>query len=357
MTRALQCLAAGMALAGGWVLAGPSTRPAATATASRPASAPASGPAVPATLPTVDRRAIDKLVVDLGSRQYRTRVGAQEQLSKLVDLPGVADILKRHLAGAKDPEVKSSLEGALAGLGEPVALIWYLRGLRQVQRGLSPCLFIRADGRFVYDAGSFIFTGKDAAPKGDTYRQGKLTIHQLWALKQKIKAALTGSGAGAGRVGAVKAGWAQVTFHARSGRSRRTVQAVWEPAAFRRGTTPGAGAAADIKLAAALRDFLAQCPAKGYDGPMALHMNFNPAGARRLSLADRRKLPAFPVKSVNILDARARTGGLPLTDKELKAARKALGETIVYRYSTSIPIEVLLAPYIEEASEIIYGRR
>ena len=357
MIRAFRYLAAAVALATGWSPAGPASRPAATSPASRPASAPASGPAVPATLPAVDRRAIDKLVADLGSRRFRTRLAAQKQLDKLVDLPGVAEVLKRHLAGAKDPEVRSSLENALAGLGEPVALIWYLRGLRQVQRGLSPCLFIRADGRFVYDTGSFVFTGKDEAPKSDTCRQGQLTIHQLWALKQKIKAALSGRPAGAKRMTAVKSGWAQVTFLARSGRSQRTVQAVWDPAAFRPGRKPGAGAGDDVKLATALRDFIAQCPAKAYDGPMALHMNFNPAASRRLSLANRRKLPAFPVGTVNILDARARAGGLPLNEKELKAARKALGKTAVYRYSTSIPIEVILAPYVAEAAEIIYGRR
>ena len=119
---------------------------------------------------------------------------------------------------------------------------------------------------------------------------------------------------------------------------------------------PPAGLSAELKLVATLRDALRAAPSAPYQGPMALHIAYNPPALRGKPRAQIQKLPEFPVAGVNLLDSAARTGGILLDEKQLKRARAALAKTHLYKYHKYAGCQVVLAPYVEDAVRLYYGR-
>ena len=181
---------------------------------------PGPGPTTRPTRPVVDREALHKLVDGLASPQYRVRRAARDGLEKVVEIPGAAEVLQARLTRAKDAQVRATLQSLLTGFDQPIAMVWYRGGLRELpQAAPAPWLFIQADGRFVYDAKSPLLGGK-AGPEGDC-RQGKLPAARLLALKRTIAASGLAIGPSSNRPARYVSGMAQVTLYLRAGQSMR----------------------------------------------------------------------------------------------------------------------------------------
>lgn len=334
-------------LTGAGLLAGnaATTRPAGTTPASR------------LVLAAVDKKKIDALVRKLASSRYRARRDARAGLLKIVDLPGVAEALKAHLKTTKDPEVRASLEHVLTGYDLPLAMVWYRGGLRELPRiAPAPWLFIRADGGFFIDKASSLFTGGPPSSPAGRYSQGKLTRAELLTAKRLIDDSGQARGPSAVRI-RYRSGWMQLSVHLRSGRNVRNWIVTWPPGAFR-----PAGAApsqpADVKLAIALRTFLASRPGKPYDGPMAMHVLYGGTiRGKRYTRQQVARLPAWSVAGLSVTDSKARSSGLVLDESRLKDVRAALAKTDVYKYNKYTPCQVFVAPYVKDAAELQFGRR
>ncbi len=335
-----------LVLTGAGLLAGKAATvaPAGTTTASAPAP------------PPMHKAKVDELVGKLASGRYSVRRDARAELLKLVDLPGVAEVLKARLKTAKDPEVKASLENVLTGYDMPLAMVWYRGGLRELPRiGPAPWLFVRADGSFVIDKSSPLVTGKPPSSAGGDYRQGKLTRAEVFALKKLIRDSGQARGPSNTRI-AYRSGWMQLSAYLRSGRDIRNWLVAWPVEAFR----PGASLspyAADVKLATALRTFLAPRPAEPYDGPVAMHVLLG--GMIRGKVYSRQRvasLPPWRVPGLSVTDMKARTSGLVLSKAQLERVRAALAKTDVYQYNKYIACQVFVAPHVKDATEIQFGR-
>jgi hypothetical protein len=303
----------------------------------------------------VDREALDKLVDDRASPQYRVRRAARNGLEEVVEIPGAAEVLKARLTTAKDPQIRATLRGLLTGFDRPVAMVWYRGGLKELpQAAPGPWLFIEADGRFVYDAKSPLLGGK-AGLDGD-YRQGTLAALKLMGLKQAIAASGLAIGPSGNRPAHYISGMAQVTLYFRAGQSMRSFVVMSDVKQMRPARKAPAGLPAELKLVATLRDAVRAAPSAPYQGPMALHVAYNPPALRGKPRAQIQKLPEFPLAGVNLLDSAARTGGIRLDDKQLKRARAALAKTKLYRYHKYAGCQVVIAPYIDDAVRLYYGR-
>jgi len=310
------------------------------AAATRPASAPA-----PAGVPASE---LDRLIDQLGSDEYHLRRDARDRLGRLVDLPGVADVLRSRLSSARDPAVRTALAALLEAFAQPIAVVWYRGGMKELpQAAPAPWLYVQSDGWFLYDAASCLFTGQAAL--GGDWRCGRMPAHAGLDLKRTIadsrvlRESSEGLSAGTGPGGPI-----HVSFYLRAGRKRTTLRTSWEASRLRPGKPPAA-AAADLKLALALRQAVLACPAEAYDGPMALHTIYNPAALRGRRRKQIQKLPEWPVAGVNLLDPAARLGGIRVEGKLLRQVRAALAKTNLYRYHKYAACQVLLAPHVEAA--------
>jgi hypothetical protein len=335
-----------LVLTGAGLLAGNAQTGAPTGTTTASAPAP----------PPVDEARVNALVGKLTSSRYSVRRDARAELLRLVDLPGVAELLKAHLKTAKDPEVKASLENVLSGHDMPLAMVWYRGGLRELPRmGPAAWLFVRADGRFVIDKSSPLVTGKPPSSAVGDYRQGKLTRAEVFALKRLIRDSGQARGPSNTRV-AYRSGWMQLSAYLRSGKDIRNWLVAWPVEAFR----PGASLSrytADVKLAAALGQFLAARPAKPYDGPVAMHVLLG--GMIRGKVYTRQQvanIPLWQVPGLSVTEAKARTSGVVLSTAQLKRVRAALEKTDVYQYNKYIACQVFVAPHVQDAAEIQFGR-
>ncbi len=315
-----------------------------------PASRPASRPARPA----VPIRRLKQLIGQLASEQYGLRRSARKELTRAVELPGVAEVLRAYLTTAEDTEVRTFLKGVLGGYDQPLVMLWYRGGNKDFPY-VAPAawLFIEADGRFVYDARSFLFTPKPRLP--GLYRQGRLPGERLLALKEKVAASGLARGPSGGAVSGRSADELLMSFYLRSGQLRRTFITRFHVGRIRPGKKPPAGMTREEKLAASLRDVVAACPHAPYEGPMAVHTIYNPPAIRGKPRQHIQKLPDWPVAGVNIRHTAARQEGIRVDGKQLQRVRAALAKTSLYKYSRYGALQVLLAPYVEDAVRLYYG--
>ena len=327
-------------------------RPAATRPAGR---APASGPSAPA--PAVPVRQIDQLVANLASDQYKVRRAARDQLLKIVDMPGVGEVLKDRLNAATDAETIASLEQALDGYDLPLAMVWYAGGSQQMRYPApAPWLFLRFDGSYFIDRAGMLLTGRAPSSPVGSYRQGKLKRDELYVAKNMITASGLAVRPG-GQSVRPKAGAVRVSCYIRSGTTTRIWSAFWPASTFAaKADAAAAGAGDDVKLTRALVELLARGPSQPYEGPVALHVvHGGMLRAKRYSPAEMAKLPEWTVPAVSLTDPQTRTRGIILTDAQLKAVRAALAKTDIYKYHLSYACRVYLAPYLKDAADIQFG--
>ncbi len=315
--------------------------------ASRPASRRAP------TRPSTEQ--LHKLVNDLSSETYRVRRGARDRLADVVELPGVAEALKARLAITEDAQVRATLKSLLTGFDQPIAMVWYRGGLKELtQMAPAPWLFIEAYGSFVYDARSPLVGGKVAAV-GD-WRQGRLPAETLLALKRQIAASGLAVGPSSNRLPRYVSGQAQMMLYFRAGQSMRIFVEVLD-VKHMDSKAPPPNAPIEAKLLATLSRAVGSAPWQTYSGTMGLHIFYNPPAIRgKMSRAAIGKLPDFPVAGINLLDARTRQGGIPLGSKDLKRVRAALAKTDIYKYHKFAACQVVLAPHVEKAVGLYYGR-
>ena len=321
------------------------------ATATNPA------PATRATRPpsagqTVSAEMIDELVRDLASPKYKVREKARSRLLEIVDVPGIADILKAHLKSTRDAQVKASLKRVLARCDLPVAMIWYRGGLPSLRRWAgAPWLCILGDGRFVIDAASPLFTGKSTNEPAGSFREGRLTLAELFQVQQMIDSShqlqLTrepdGKRPGKGM---------KLCVYLR----RRAAYRQWTDAypleAFVPGSKP-VSPSARLRLTLALRDFLAARQSSPYKGPMGLHVYWAVRiRGRSYSRAEISRLPRWKLPGVDIADPRTRGTGLLLSEADVKRVRAYLSGNDVYQYGYYAGL-VYLVPYIKEAVDAL----
>jgi hypothetical protein len=324
---------------------------------SRPATAPAANQPARPEASAETRARIERWVEGLTSRRYRTRREAREGLRKIINRPGVDEILFERLRTATDPEVRATLEELLVGFGEPVVMVWRRavasktgNSFRQYSQAAgAPSLLVTGTGEFVYDAASTYFTGKQGDSPAVAFRQGRLTAQQLWKLREMIADSGVARLPATGSVtqGATKPG-VQVTFYLRSGSKVRASVAFWRTAELGAEKRPSDNA--ELALALAIRDFLAARPARPYEGPLALH-------AERELAYDRSRignLPEWPISGVDLLIVSS-TGAVRLEAKELKAVREALAENSMFQHRKHFAFRVFLVPWLKEARELYYG--
>ena len=320
-----------------------------------PARVPASQPAQPPP-PAVPRGRILDLVAQLTCDRYQLRQAAREELTRVVNLPGVAEILKARLKTAPDPETRASLERILEGFDQPLAMIWYRGGLNRLYfPARAPWLFIAADGSFVFNATSFYFTGSTSDPLAGDYRQGKLTPRQLYDVKEMIGASgLAGRDRlETARISGTKT--VQVSFYVRSGRDQSAGITHWDPKQLHPDSKDAPSMQSELGLAHALRKFVAARDSRPYAGPMAVHVMHAPMALRGKGRERIKQLPEWPLAKLNIHTNEAMRGGIPLTGEQLKLARALLSKSDLYRYSNDVGYQVLLAPFLKEAVEIYNG--
>ncbi len=323
--------------------------PEATATNPAPATR-ATRP--PSTAQTVSAEMIDELVKDLASPKYKVREKARSRLLEIVDVPGIADILKAHLKSTRDAQVKVSLKRVLDGCDLPVAMIWYRGGLPSLRRWAgAPWLCILGDGRFVIDTASPLFTGKSTDEPAGSFREGRLTLAELFQVQQMIDSShqlqLTrepdGKRPGKGM---------KLCMYLR----RRAAYRQWTDAypleAFVPGSKP-VSPPARLRLALALRDFLAARQSSPYKGPMGLNVYWAVRiRGRSYSRAEISRLPRWKLPGVDIADPRTRGTGLLLSEADVKRVRAYLSGNDVYQYGYYAGL-VYLVPYIKEAVDAV----
>ncbi len=315
--------------------------------------APASKAARPASpVRTVSARMVRELVKDLASPKYKVRKKAQSRLLEIVDVPGVADILKAHLKSTADAEVSASLRRLLVGCDLPVAMIWYRGGLPSLRRwGGAPWLCILGDGRFVIDTASPLFTGKSTNEPAGSFREGQLTPAEIFQVQQMIDSShqlqlpreperkRLGKGM-------------RLCMHLR----RRAVFRQWTDAYPLKAFVPGSkpvSPPARLGLALALRDFLAARRSTPYRGPLGLQVYWSVRiRGRSYSPAEIRRLPRWKLPGVDITDKKTRSTGLLLRDADVKRVRAYLSDNDVYQYGHYAGL-VYLAPYIKEAIDAV----
>ena len=314
-----------------------------------PADGPASRPVAsrPTTIPVVDEAKLARLVGDLGNESYRTRRLARTELMRIVELPGVAEVLKAHRATARDPSVRTALAAILTDFDQPVVCMWSGPPFQSIAYPpTSLRLFVAADGRFVCDAAD---TPADVAAIGRAeWRAGKLSPEALLKLKRRIAAGgLADRTRGAS---AFNNSHPRAWIYLRSGRSKWALDLTWDPKA--KGKLP-----AELALLKTIHDGLKAADGKVYEGPGQVRVAYNTPSLRgKTGRANVQNLPKWSVAGVNLLDGATRTTGVKVSGKQLKAVRAALARTSVYRYHTHAACEVVLSPYVEEAADLYFGK-
>ena len=326
-------------------LAGPSVT-------SRPASAPAASQ--PTEAPAVPVKRIDAILAKLMSDKYAVRRDARAELMKIVELPGVAVVLKDRLARTEDAEVRASLQNVLAGHDLPLAMFWYRRGPgRTYHPPGAPWLLIRWDGTYLIDVNSPLLIGKSASsPTGD-WRTGKLHRKELSA----VKAVIAKSGLAKMRYATRNPSTAaiQMTCYVRSGSRTSLWVGKFVPKNLDPKRKPQSKPRLDTKLAVTLRNILAKRASKPYEGPLALRIHTSTTlKVKRYTRGELGDLPEWPVEAIKLTDVRGRMRGIPLKGEQLKAVRAALAKTDIYKASKYSPCQVFLAPYDDQAAKIMY---
>ena len=326
------------------VLAGPSAT-------SRPASAPTASK--PAEVPAVPVKRIDAILAKLGSDKYAVRRDARAQLRKIVELPGVAAVLKDRLAKAEDAELRASLQDVLSGHDQPLVMFWCRRapGVRFIAG--APWLLIRWDGTYIIATDSPLFTGKAPTEPAEKWRSGKFTADELAAVKATINASKLA------RTPQADLRYSNLdlmmTYYVRSGKHVNVSTGAWPPAHFARKRKLKNKPPLDIALAIALRDRLAERTHEAYAGPLALHaFAGSTLKGKRYTRADLLKLPEWPVEGVSLTTPITRMRGVVLDAEKLQAVRKALTKSKIYKVNKRSLYQAFLAPYDEKAAKIMY---
>jgi len=326
-------------------------------------SGSASAPSTRPVAPRVSRQVRDQIarwVADLGSDSYRVRGRARSSLKKVINRPGVEEVLMRHLGQARDAEARATLGDMLAAYGQPVVMIWRRAWATKVGGGFrlnrrvagAPSLFLRGSGEFVYDARSPCFAGKmEPLPRHD-YRQGRLTPEELWQLKETIAA----TGATARPAAAVvlhsvtQGGGIEVAFYLRSGGKRRTTVDFWPAKQLGAAKAAALPAGSDVRAAREICEFVKARPARPYSGPVVLF-------AERILYMPRQEVQKLPEWKLAGVDIRLGMGqaGLEVAKKLLPQVRQALDRRREYRYSKYAAVTVSLIPRLPDAHALYYG--
>jgi len=314
-----------------------------------PARQAASRPAAsrPTTVRSVDEARLARLVADLASESYRTRRLARTELMRIVEHPGVAEVLKAHRSIARDPSVRAALAAILTDFDQPIVCLWSGPPFQSISYPpTSLRMFVAADGRYVCDTAGTL--GDVAAISRSEWRTGRLTPEALLKLKSRIAASGLADRTPAAR--AFNNTHPRAWVYLRSGRAKRAMDLTWDPKA--KGKLP-----AELALLRTVHDQLKVAGGKVYDGPGQVRIAYNtPALRGKTGRANVKKLPKWSVPGVNLLDGTTRTTGVKVSGKTLKAVRAALAKTSLYRYHTHAACEVVLSPYVEEASDLYFGR-
>ena len=329
-----------------------------------PATEPAGATTRPATrsakaeTPTIAPEELNRLVSRLSSDRYQVRQSARLELREIVDRPGAAELLQRHLDAAADPEVKAALEDIVGGYGQPLVMVWPCvesvatanSHSRRTLNPAAPWLHVKGDGSFIYAPAAFTSPTKAGTTRPTEWRRGRLAASQLWQLKKAIR---DGAGAGLPQMDAnARVTGVEVALYLRSGSRWRVSQLLWtaealDPSPKRRGE-----ADSNQRFLAFIRGALSAVASEPCQGRWCLHGEY--AGAmRREEVA---KLPDWPIAGVTIQTALAQ-GGVRLEEKQLKQVRALLSSEKgnVYKFAQFAACRVRLVPYIKEALEIHYG--